>query len=104
MSEKVQAAFIFVAPETDPSRHRSSIETPILNLTIVGVSTYKQGAEEAKKLADAGVKAIELCAGFGNEGTAMVAKAVKGIATVGAVRFDHHPGFDFKSDDDLFNN
>ena len=54
-------------------------------------------------MADQGVKAIELCAGFGNEGTAMVAKAVKGKACVGTVRFDHHPGFDFQSGDELFN-
>ena len=104
MSEKVEAAFIFVAPETDPAKHRSVIETPVLNLTTVGVSTYRQGVSEAVKLADSGVKAIELCAGFGNEGIAMVAKAVRGKATVGAVRFDHHPGFDFKSGDELFNN
>lgn len=103
MNEKVEAAFIFVAPDSDPSIHRSVISTPVLNLTVVGVSTYSEGVEVATALADKGVKAIELCAGFGNEGIAMVSKAVKGKASVGAVRFDHHPGFDHKSGDDLFN-
>lgn len=71
---KVNAAFIFVAPEV------------------------------AKELAGSGVKALELCAGFGNEGIATVTKAVKGKASVGAVKIDFHPGFDFMSGDDLFNN
>lgn len=41
-------------------------------------------------------------AGFGNEGIARISKAVKGMANVGAVKFDLHPGFDFKSGDELF--
>lgn len=36
---------------------------------------------------------MELCAGFGNEGLAIISKAVEGKASVGAVRFDFHPGF-----------
>ena len=99
---KVNAAFIFVAPETDKEIHRSVIETPALILNVVGVKNYTEGVEVAKEMADVGVKAIELCAGFGNEGTAMVAKAVRGKASVGSVKFDHHPGFDFKSGDELF--
>ncbi|WP_367302944.1 MULTISPECIES: DUF6506 family protein [Clostridium] len=42
------------------------------------------------------------CAAFGNEGIALISKAVRGKASVGAVKFDHHPGFDFKSGDELF--
>ena len=99
---KVQAAFIFVAPETDYKTHRAVIETPALTLTIVGVKDYTEGAKVARELVDGGVKALELCAGFGNEGVAMVSEAVKGKASVGAVRFDHHPGFGFKSGDELF--
>lgn len=100
---KVNAAFIFVAPEVNCQKHRTVIETPVVNLTVVGVKNYKEGVAVAKELAQQGVKAIELCAGFGNEGIAMVSNAVKGKAVVGAVKFDHHPGFDFKSGDDLFN-
>jgi len=99
---KVNAAFIFVAPETDKEIHRAIIETPALILNVIGVKNYTEGVEVAKEMADAGVGAIELCAGFGNEGIAMVSKAVKGKASVGAVKFDHHPGFDFKSGDELF--
>ena len=99
---KVEAAFIFVAPETDRDSHKAFISTPVLNLNIVGVKNYEEGVKEAERLADQGVKAIELCAGFGNVGTAMVAEAVKGRASVGSVKFDFHPGFDFKSGDELF--
>lgn len=100
---KVKAAFLFVAPETDYKAHRAVIETPALTLNVVGVKNYSEGVQIAKELADSGVKAIELCGGVGNEGIAMISKAVKGQASVGAVKFDHHPGFDFKSGDELFN-
>lgn len=99
---KVKAAFLFIAPETAPELHNSVIETPVLQLRTVGVSNYEQAVQVAGKLAEDGVKCIELCAGFGNEGVAAVSNAVKGKAAVGVVRFDNHPGFDFKSGDNLF--
>lgn len=99
---KVEAAFIFVAPNTDMNLHKSDISTDILNLHVVGVSDYAEGAEAAVKLVDEGVKVIELCAGFGNEGIAVITRAVQGRARVGAVKFDCHPGLDFKSGDELF--
>ena len=78
------------------------IDTPAVSLTVVGVKNYDEAEMIAQELVEQGVKAIELCAGFGNEGIARVSKAVKGKASVGAVKFDHHPGFDFKSGDELF--
>ena len=99
---KVNAAFIFVAPETDPGIHKTVVETPSVMLNVVGVKNYTEGVSVVKELVDSGVQAIELCAGFGNEGTAMISKAVEGRAAVGAVKFDYHPGFGFKSGDDLF--
>lgn len=101
---KVNAAFIFVAPEVDYKVHRTVVDTPVVHLNVIGVKNYSEAVEVAKELVDQGVKAIELCAGFGNEGIALVSNAVKGKASVGAVKFDHHPGFDFKSGDELFNN
>lgn len=99
---KVKAAFLFVAPQTDTSVHQAVIETPALILKIVGVENYEEGIQVAKALAEEGIEAIELCAGFGNEGTALISKAIRGKAQVGAVRFDLHPGFGFKSGDTLF--
>lgn len=97
-----KAAFIFVAPENDFNKHRAVIDSPVVELSVVGVKNYDEAEEVALKLVAEGVTAIELCAGFGNEGTARIAKAVKGKALVGAVRFDLHPAFDHRSGDDLF--
>ncbi len=56
----------------------------------------------AKELVKEGVAAIELCGGFGHEGVARVAKALRGKAAVGVVRFDSHPGLGSKSSDEIF--
>jgi tryptophan synthase alpha subunit len=98
----LKAAFIFVAPEVDAEKHRAVVDTPVLSLSVVGVKDYQTAVKVAEELVSQGVSAIELCAGFGVEGTAMVKQAVEGKAVVGAVRFDHHPGFDFKSGDEMF--
>ena len=98
----LKAAFLFVAPEADANKHRSVIETPMVELTVVGVKDYVAAVEEAKRMVDQGIVAIELCGGFGIEGTAAVQKAVKGKAAVGVVRFDSHPGLEFKSGDEIF--
>jgi hypothetical protein len=82
--------------------HKCDIDTEILNLHVVGVGSYAEGVEVARELVENGVKVIELCAGFGNEGVAMITRAVHGKAKVGAVKFDCHPGLDFKSGDELF--
>ena len=98
----LQAAFIFVAPDANPEQHRAVIDSPVVKLTVVGVKNYQEAVNVAEKLADQGITAIELCAGFGVEGTAAVKKAVMGKAVVGAVRFDNHPGLGFKSGDEIF--
>lgn len=97
-----KAAFIYIAPENDPDKHRALIDSPVIQLTVVGVVDYDQAEEVALKLVSEGIVAIELCAGFGNEGTARIAKAVDGKAIVGVVRFDFHPAFNHQSGDKLF--
>ena len=98
----VKAAFIYVAPENDPAKHRAVIDSPVVQLYVVGVKDYAQAEATAKELVAEGITAIELCAGFGVEGTARVAKAVEGKALVGVVRFDLHPAFNHQSGDKLF--
>ena len=93
---------VYKRQEVDYKKHRTVINTPTVNLTVVGVKNYSEAETVARELSEHGVKAIELCAGFGNEGIARISKAVKGMANVGAVKFDLHPGFDFKSGDELF--
>lgn len=98
----LQAAFIFIAPEADSARHRATVDTPVVKLTAVGVKDYGEAEAVARELVGQGVMAIELCGGFGIEGTARVGKAVAGKAAVGVVRFDNHPGLGFKSGDEIF--
>lgn len=65
--------FIFVALEVDYT-NTNTVPWWIPSGTFNGswCKNYEEGVMVAKELADQGVKAIELCAGFGNEGTAMV--------------------------------
>jgi hypothetical protein len=98
----LQAAFIFLAGGSDPARHRSTVRTPQVDLTVVGVSDYAEAERVAQSLVEQGVKALELCGGFGTAGAARIAKAVSGRAAVGVVRFDGHPGLGGKSGDEVF--
>lgn len=95
----LQAAFIFLAPEADPAKHRSTLRTPQVDLTVVGVANYAEAELVAKSLVERGIAAIELCGGFGAAGAARVAQAVADAAAVGVVRFDGHPGLGGKSGD-----
>ena len=88
MSEKLKAAFIFVAPGVDPAQHRSWVKTPAVELLAVAAENYDAAAKLAKELVAEGIQAIELCGGFGNLGTARIVEAVGGKIPVGAVRFD----------------
>jgi arginase family enzyme len=98
----LKAAFLFVAPEADPDKDRSVVKTPEVELTVVGVSDYAGAEQVAATLVSEGIVAIELCGGFGHEGTARIVRAVDGKAAVGVVRFDAHPGLEGKSGDALF--
>ena len=99
---KLKAAFIFVAPEADPKKHRAVVETPAVELHVVGVKNYEEARETAKKLVEEGIEAIELCGDFGHKGVAKVVEAVEGKVPVGVVRFDLHPGLEGKSGDEIF--
>jgi hypothetical protein len=99
---EVKAAFIFIGPEIETEKAQALINTPVIKLNVVGVKSYDEAVKAAVELADTGVQAIELCGGFSNEGIGRVSAAVKGKASVGVVRFDHHPGLGFKSGDEIF--
>lgn len=98
----LKAAFVFVAPNVDPDLHRQTIATPQVELTAIAVNDYAQAVTVCRQLVDEGIVAIELCGGFGHAGTAAIAEAVGDRAAVGVVRFDNHPGLQFKSGDALF--
>jgi len=101
MSDVLKAAFLFVAPEADPKIHRQWVRTPKVHLLAIGVKDYAEAAAVARRLvAEEGIAAIELCGGFGNRGTALIAEAA-GVP-VGVVRFDIHPGLGNASGDRFF--
>ncbi len=97
-----QAAFLYVYPGADPEKQRAEIPAEQINMNVIGCSSYDQAEKAAKELVAKGCTAIELCAGFGMEGVARIKKAVGPGIAVGAVRFDFHPGLEFKSGDDVF--
>ena len=100
---KSNAAFLFLVPAAERARYETSLETPVVNMIMVGVKDYEEAAQAAAELVRLrGVTAIELCAGFGPRGVMMVCEAVGEAASVGVVRFDHHPALGFKSGDTVF--
>lgn len=103
MADILKAAFVFIAPQADPAKHRQWIKTPVVHLLTVGVKDYAEAVATCKELVESeGVKAIELCGGFGNRGTALIAEAVGTGVAVGVVRFDIHPGLGNASGDTIF--
>lgn len=97
-----ECAFIYVAGGLDPKVNRAEIPSAAINMNVIGCSTYAEAEEVAKEMAAKGCSAIELCAGFGNEGICRIQKAVGPNVAVGAVKFDFHPAFGFKSGDAMF--
>lgn len=102
MSDIFKAAFIFVAPAADSKKHMSWVKTDKVHVKMVAVHDYHQGCMIIDDLCLEGIKAIELCAGFGHLGVASIVKAVDGRMHVGVVRFDRHPCLDNLSGDTLF--
>ncbi|MGB9784699.1 MAG: DUF6506 family protein [Fervidicoccaceae archaeon] len=102
MTEKMKAAFIFIAPRADSDKDRAVVSTPSVELEVYGVGSYGEAVELAKRLVERGISVIELCGGFGNRGAALVSEAVAGKARVGVVRFDLHPALGGRSGDELF--
>lgn len=100
--EKLKAAFMFVAPEADSKKNKTTISTPAVELHVVGVKNYNEACKVAKELVNQGIAVIELCGGFGNAGVAKVSEAVEYKIPIGVVRFDIHPGLDNKSGDKVF--
>lgn len=101
MNSPLKAAFIFIAPNGDPGKHRNWVRTEAVELLAVAVSDYASAEALACELVEKeGIGAIELCGGFGSAGTARIAAAVD--VPVGVVRFDVHPGLDNVSGDKLF--
>ena len=83
----LKGAFIFVVPDADPKKHRATIETPTLSVTMVGVKDFDEAVNVAKSLVEEGIEIIELCPGFGSIGVAKIIEAVGDKVPVGEVYY-----------------
>ena len=79
-----KAASVIMAPDGDPKKHRASIKTSKLEVTVVIVEmmNFDQAADVCKELVqNEGIQSIILCPGFNHTAVAKVANAVgEGIA------------------------
>ncbi|VEJ53747.1 DUF6506 family protein [Pragia fontium] len=103
MSDVLKAAFIFVSPTANCQIDWAWVKTDDVHVKTIAVKNYQQACELIDDLCQEGIKAIELCAGFGHLGVAHMVEAAKGRVEMGVVRFDPHPGLGFVSGDRLFN-
>ncbi len=86
-----KSAFIIMAPDGDPEKHRATIKTEKAELTAVFIeaTNFDQAVEVAKDFVqNKGVQSIYLCAGFTHQAVARVATAVAGRAAVNVARGD----------------
>jgi hypothetical protein len=87
MPKVIKGAFIFIVPDADSNKHRAKVATPSLELSVVGVRDLDDAVDVAKGLVADGTQLIELCAGFGPEGTAKIIEAVGGKIPIGSVSY-----------------
>jgi hypothetical protein len=87
----LKSAFIIMAPDGDPKKHRATITTGKAELTAVFIemTNFDQAVEVAKDLVqNKGVQSLHLCPGFTHQAVARVAAAVVGRAAVQVARGD----------------
>jgi hypothetical protein len=86
-----KSAFLAMAADGDPAKHRATIKTSKLEFTTVLIKllNFDQAVEVAKELVQKqGVQSIYLCAGFTHQAVAMVASAVGDKVAVQVARGD----------------
>ncbi|OGO06828.1 MAG: hypothetical protein A2Z76_00055 [Chloroflexi bacterium RBG_13_56_8b] len=86
-----KSAFIIMAPDGDPAKHRATVKTDKAEMTVVFIemTNFDQAVEVAKDLVQKqGVQSIYLCAGFTHQAVARIASAVAGRAAVQIGRGD----------------
>jgi len=86
-----KAAFVAMAPEADPERHRATIKTPKLELiTVVADSgNFDQVVDVCRNLVqNEGVQSLTLCPGFSHQAVVEVANAVGDGVPINVARGD----------------
>lgn len=80
---KLKSLYMFKDTSADSAKNRAVIDTQNSTTFIVGVSSIEEGARIAQQFVEEGVGLIELCGGFGYEGTKKVHDVVGDKVPVG---------------------
>jgi len=87
------ALFVATAPDADPERHRSVIDTGMYKLLVVVARDHDQALEVCRTaVVEDGVHSILLCPGHSNEDVGEIARAVGEEVSVSVARGDPHSG------------
>lgn len=99
----MKAAFIFLTlDQITKSQNFKSIELATMQITLVGANSYDDAIKKIQSLIEQGYTTIELCAGFGHQGVAIIQASLPNHISLGVVRFDLHPSLNMQSGDKLF--
>ncbi len=84
-----KAAFLAHAPDAEPEKHRSLVETAMYKLFTVVVKNQVQAVEECKRLVkEEGIHSVLLCPGFSPKNVAEITEAVGEGVGVAVARGD----------------
>ena len=92
--EKIKALFMFLDETADSTKHRATVDTPSVALTVVGVSSLEVAVKTAKQFVREGkAELVELCGSCGYRVAKAVHEAVGDQAAVGMIfhQFDNGP-------------
>ncbi len=87
----VKSAFIIMAPDGDPNRHRTSVKTSKTEVILVVIEehNFEQAAKVCRDLVQKeGVRVIFLCPGFTHQAVAQIASAVGDKVAIHVARGD----------------
>jgi hypothetical protein len=87
----VKSAFIIMAPDGDPTRHRATVKTSKTEVTTVIIEemNFDQGVKVCQDLVQKeGVQVLFLCPGFTHQAVARIADAVGDKVAVHVARGD----------------
>jgi hypothetical protein len=86
-----KSAFVVMAPDGDPKRHRATIKTPKLELTsvVIELLDFDQAVEVCRELVQKeGVQALNLCPGFTHQAVARIASSIGRRVPISVARGD----------------
>lgn len=79
--------FIVTGAGLNVAQHRSVMTSGQFEMIALGVANAHEGIAAAQQLVAENVQLIELCGGFGPQGTAAVIDAIAGAVPVGSVGY-----------------